>query len=143
MAAGTKPIFYATPKTAAVQLTNATGAGVANAVQLLAAGANGALVLGIEAVTEDTAANDVGLFVQLAGSGTKYPIGGKTVPLRSGDVIGQAPIAACQLLDMGQMPFLLPDGSLQLGASDALWACVRAAVTSGKTLTLLAQYGDY
>lgn len=143
MAAGTAPIFYATPKTAAVQLTNGTGAGVANAVTVLTAGSNGALVLGIEAVTDDTSANDVGLFIQIAGSGTKYPIGGKTVPLRSGDVVGQAPIAACQLLDVGQFPFLLPDGSLQLGPNDVVWACVRAAVTSGKTLTLVSQHGDY
>jgi len=140
MAAGTSPIFYATPKTAAVQFANGDGTSLKT---LLTAGSNGSLVLGVEATTTDTAANDVGLYVQIGGSGTNYPIGGKRVPAGSGDATASNPTAAVQVLDVGQLPFLLPDGTLQLGAGDVLKAGVQAAVTSAKTLTLLAQYGDF
>lgn len=140
MAANTTPIFYATPKTAAVQFANADGT---TKKTILTAGSNGALVLGLEATTTDTAANDVGLYVQIGGAGTVYPIGGKRVALGSGDATAANPTAAVSLLDVGQFPFLLPDGSLQLGAGDVLQAGVQAAVTSAKTLTILAQYGDY
>lgn len=140
MAAGTSPIFYAAPKTAAVQITNADGT---THKTLLTAGVNGSLVLGIAATTTDTTANDVGLYVQIGGSGTEYPIGGKRVAAGSGDATAANPTAAVQVLDVGQLPFLLPDGSLQLGAGDTLRVAVQAAVTAGKTVTLLAQYGDY
>lgn len=140
MAAGTSPIFYAAPKTAGVQFANADGT---TKKTLLTAGANGALVLGVEATTTDTAANDVGLYVQVGGAGTEYPIGGKRVAAGSGDATAANPSAAVQVLDMGQLPFLLPDGSLQLGPGDVLKAAVQAAVTAAKTLTLVAQYGDF
>lgn len=140
MAAGTSPIFYAVPKVAAVQIANADGTTKKN---LVTAGANGSLVFGIEASTTDSAANDVGLYVQIAGSGTAYPIGGKRVSALSGDATTANPTAAVNILDIGQMPFLLPDGSLQLGAGDVLQVAVQAAVTSTKTLTLVAQVGDF
>lgn len=140
MAANTAPIFYATPKTAAVQVANADGT---TKKTLLTAGANGCIVLGIEATTTDTALNDVGLYVQIGGAGTAYPIGGKRVALSSGDATIANPSAAVSLLDSGQMPFLLPDGSLQLGAGDVLQVAVQTAVTAAKTLTVFAQYGDY
>lgn len=140
MAAGTSPIFYATPKTAGVQVANADGT---TKKTLLTAGANGSIVLGIEATTTDTAVNDVGLYIQVGGSGTVYPIGGKRVAIGSGDATAANPTAAVSLLDVGQLPFLLPDGSLQLGAGDVLQVGVQAAVTSTKTLTIVAQYGDY
>lgn len=140
MAAGTSPIFYATPKVSAVQIV---AADTTTKKTLVTAGANGALVLGIEATTTDTAVNDVGLYVQIGGAGTDFPIGGKRVAALSGDATTANPTAGVQLLDVGQMPFLLPDGSLQLGAGDVLKAAVQATVTAAKTLTLVAQYGDY
>jgi len=140
MAAGTSPIFYAAPKISAVQIANADGT---TKKTLVTAGANGCLVFGIEASTTDTANNDVGLYIQIGGSGTDYPIGGKRVPLGSGDATAANPTAAINLLDVGQMPFLLPDGSLQLGPNDILKAAVQTAVTSAKTLTLVAQAGDF
>lgn len=143
MAAGTAPIFAANSKTAAVQIVNADGAGVANAKLLVTAGADGCIIYGIEASSDDTAVIDVGLFLQLAGSGTKYPLGAKRVAIRSGDPTNANAAAATQILDVGQFPFLLPDGALMLGASDKLYAAPQAAVTSGKTLTLVAMYGDY
>lgn len=140
MAANTSPIFYGSAKTAAVQIANADGT---TKKTLLTAGSNGCIVLGIEATTTDSAVNDVGLYVQLAGAGTVYPIGGKRVAIGAGDATAANPTAAVSLLDVGQLPFLLPDGSLQLASGDVLQVGVQAAVTSAKTLTIVAQYGDY
>ena len=141
MAANTTgPIWGLVPKTTGANFTNATGAGVK--VTIYTAGANGARVIGIGAVTSDTAANDVNLFIQPGGAGTIYNIGGKRVPLASGDLVAST-VAAVQLLDVGQIPSLLPDGSLQLGASDVLQAATVAAVTAAKTLSIVVQASDY
>ena len=141
MAANTTgPIWGLVPKTTGVNFVNATGAGVKQTI--CTAGANGARVIGIGATTSDTAANDVNLFVQPGGSGTVYNIGGKRVPLASGDLVAST-VAATQLLDTGQMPFLLPDGSLQLGPNDVLQAATVAAVTAAKTLSIVTQSTDY
>lgn len=139
MAANTSPIFGLTPKTQATAFTNATGTTV---TAIYTAGANGARVLGIGAVTSDTSANDVNLYIKVGGSGSFVNIGGKRVPIASGNVVAST-IAAVQLLDTGQIPMLLPDGSLQLGASDVLGAGVVAAVTSGKELDIVVQAIDY
>lgn len=140
MAAGTSPIFYAAPKTAAVQIAPAD---TTTKKTLLTAGANGCLVLGIEVTSTDTAVVDLGLYVQLAGAGTDYPIGGKRIAIGAGDATVANPTAAVALLDVGQLPFLLPDGTLQLGAGDVLKVAAQATVTTAKTVTVLAQYGDY
>lgn len=70
MAAGTAPIFYATPKTAGVQILPAD---TTTKKTLVTAGANGSLVLGIEVTTTDTAVNDIGLYLQVGGAGTLPP----------------------------------------------------------------------
>lgn len=140
MSASTSPIFYGTAKTSAVQIANADGT---TKKTVLTAGSNGSILLGVQATTTDSAANDVGLYIQIGGSGTAYPIGGKRVAALSGDATTANPSAAVSLLDVGQFPFLLPDGSLQLGAGDILQAAVQATVTSAKTVTIVAQYGDY
>lgn len=139
MTANTSPIFGLTPKVVGTNFTNATGT---TKTTIYTAGANGARVLGIGATTSDTSANDVNLYIQVGGSGTVYNIGGKRVPIASGDAVAST-IAAVQLLDTGQIPFLLPDGTLQLGAGDVLQAGVVAAVTSAKTLTIVVQAIDY
>jgi hypothetical protein len=140
MAAGTAPIFYDTPKTAAVQIA---AADTTTLKTLLTAGADGALVLGVEVVTDDTTANDVGLYVQIGGSGTNYPLGAKRAAARSGDPTQANPTPSVALLDAGQMPFLLPDGTLQLGPGDIVKVGVQATVTAAKTVTVFASYGDY
>lgn len=140
MAANTSPIFGLTPKTTGTNFVNATGAGTKQTI--CTAGANGARVLAIGATTSDTAANDVNLFLQPGGSGTVYNIGGKRVPIAAGDAVAST-IPATQLLDPTQLPFLLSDGSLELGPSDVLQAATVAVVTSGKTLSILVQSIDY
>lgn len=139
MAQNTSPIFGLTPKVQGTNFTNATGT---TKTTIYTAGANGARVLSIGATTTDTAANDVNLHVQIAGAGTVFNLGGKRVAIASGDAVAST-IAAVQLLDTGQIPMLLADGSLQLGAGDVLQAGVVAAVTSTKTLTVVVQAIDY
>lgn len=138
MAAGTAPIFVATPKTAAVTFVNADGTA---AKALVTAGANGSRVLSINAITDDTSANDVLLSLQLLGSGTVYGLGGKRVPLASGT--GANPATSVQILDAAQIAGLLADGSLQLAGTDILKVAPFAAVTAAKTLTIVVQYADY
>lgn len=133
------PIWGLTPK---VQGTVFQPADTTALKAIYTAGANGARVIGISAATDDTAANDVNLYIQVGGAGSNYNIGGKRVAIASGNVVAST-IAAVQLLDTGQMPFLLPDGSLQLGAGDVLKAGVVATVTAAKTLTIVTQATDY
>ena len=94
--------------------------------------------------TDDTAANDVGLYLQPGGSGTVYPLTSKRAAARSGDPTVANPTAiAVNLLDLGVMPALETDGSLTIAAGDVLQVGVQAAVTAAKTLTVVAIYGDY
>jgi len=138
-AAGTTPIFGLTPKTQGTTFVNADGTGLKT---IYTAGTAGARVLAVNATSDDTAACDVNLYVQVGGAGTAYNIGGKRVPIAAGKVVAST-IASTQLLDAAQIPTLLSDGSLQLGASDVLQAGVVAAVTAAKTLTLVVQAIDY
>lgn len=139
MAANTSPIFGLTPKVVGQTIVPADTTALKT---IYTAGANGARVLSVNAVTNDTAANDVNLYIQVGGSGTAYNIGGKRVPIASGNVVAST-IASTQLLDSGQIPGLLSDGSLQLGAADVLQAGVVATVTAAKTLTIVALGIDY
>ena len=140
MAAGTSPIFGATPKTLVTTFVNADGT---TTKTIYTAGSNGgARVLSIFATTSDTAANDVNLYLQTGGAGTIGNIGGKRVPLASGDVVGST-VPGVNLLDVTQLPALLSDGSIQLGALDVVQAGVFAAVTAAKTLTIVVIAIDY
>ncbi len=140
MTANTSPIFGLTPKTADVTFVNADGT---TAKTLYTAGANGARILAINCVTSDTAANDLNVLVKTAGGGgTARNIGGKRVPIASGDQVAST-ITSINLLDPAQIACLLPDGSLQLGASDVLQIAPVAAVTAAKTLTIVVIAVDY
>ena len=139
MTAGTSPIFGTTPKTQVTSLANADGTGNKT---IYTAGANGTILLGIGVTTSDTSPNDLNLYEQVAGAGSALNIGGKRVPLGSGDHVA-SPIAAVQLLDRTQIPSLLPDGTLQLGALDVLQVAAVAAVTSGKQANIFVQALDY
>lgn len=133
------PIWGLTPKT---QVTIIQPADTTVPKAIYTAGANGARVIGIGATTDDTVAEDVNLYVQVAGAGTARNIGGKRVPIASGNVVAST-IPAVSLLDSGQIPSLLPDGSLLLGPGDVLQAGVAATVTAAKTLNIFVQALDY
>ena len=139
MAAGTNPIFGQTPKT---QGTIIAPADTTVPKAIYTAGANGAIILGINAVTTDTAPNDVNLYVLVGGTGTAQNIGGKRVPALAG-MVAASTTPSTQLLDRTQIPSLLPDGTLQLGAGDVLQAGCVATVTTAKALTVLVQALDY
>lgn len=139
MAANTSPIFGLTPVTTGTAFTNATGTTV---TAICTAGANGARVLAVNAVTSDTSPNDVNLYVQVGGAGSNFNLGGKRVAAASGDVVAST-TPSVSLLDSTQIPTILADGSIQLGASDKLLAGVVAAVTSGKQLTIFVQSINY
>lgn len=134
------PIWGLTPKTTGTNFINATGAGTKQTI--FTAGANGSRILAVEATTDDTSANDVNLFIQPGGSGTVYRIGGKRVTALSGAEVAST-IAAVNLLDATQLPFILSDGSIQLAASDIVQASTVAVVTTAKTLTILVVATDY
>ncbi len=138
--ANTAPIYYGTPTTKGTNFVN--GDGTAKKT-IYTAGALGARVLSVQAVTSDTGAagNDVNMYVQVGATGTAYNIGGVNVPPSSGDaVVSTAP--SVLLSDPTQIVGILPDGSIQLGAGDALQAAPVAAVSTG-TLTIFVQAGDY
>jgi len=140
MAANTAPIFVLTPKTNDVTFVNGDGT---TAKTLYTAGASGSRILSINAVTSDTAANDVNILVKTnGGGGTARNIGGKRVPAGSGDQVAST-TTSVQLLDPAQIAGLLSDGSLQLGATDVLQVAPVAAVTAAKTLTIVVQAADY
>lgn len=133
------PIWGLTPKT---QVTAFTNADTTTPKAIYTAGSNGARVVGIGATTSDSAANDCNLYVQVGGGGTARNIGGKRVAIASGDVVAST-IAAVSLLDAGQIPCLLPDGSLLLGAGDVLQLGLVATMTAAKTLNIFVQALDY
>jgi hypothetical protein len=140
MPPNTSPIFGLTPKTGEAVFVNADGTA---AKTLYTAGANGARILSVIAVTNDTAANDVNLLLKTnGGAGTARNIGGKRVPIASGDAVAST-IPSVNLLDPAQIPGLMSDNSLQLGAGDVLQVAPVAAVTAAKTLTIVVQAIDY
>jgi hypothetical protein len=131
----TSPIFVKDVQTAAVTFVNADG----TALKTLVTGdaTSGSRVLTVGAATTDTALNDLDLWVSIGG--TDYRLGICRVPIGA----GTGTVAAVSVLDPIKIPSLQPDGSLLLGPGHILKASAQAAVTAAKTLTLIAQYGNY
>jgi hypothetical protein len=140
MAANTSPIFIKNRKVAVVTIVPAD---TTTLKTLMTAGSEGSRLLAINVVTDDTAANVVGMYVQVAGAGTNYPLGVKSVALRSGDPTNVSALPSVNLLDLAAVAGLDPDGSLGLGAGDVVKVGVQATVTAAKTVTCMAIYGDY
>jgi len=141
MAANTAPIFIKNRKVAVVTIVPAD---TTTLKTLMTADAtNGSRLLAINVVTDDTAANVVGMYVQIGGAGTSYPLGVKSVALRSGDPTNVSALPSVNLLDLAAVAGLDPDGSLGLGAGDIVKVGVQATVTAAKTVTCMAIYGDY
>lgn len=140
MAANTSPIFVKNRKVAVVQILPAD---TTTLKTLMTAGAEGARLLAVNVSTDDTAAETLGLYIQIAGAGTNYPLGVKTVALRSGDPTNTGAVPSVNLLDLAAIASLDPDGSLGLGAGDVVKVGAQATITAGKTTTVAAIYGDY
>lgn len=135
MAANTSPIFVATPKAAGVTFTSAD---TTTAKTILTAGSEGAKVLGLSAVSDDSAAINVRLFARI--SGTDYQIGTVRVAALSGT---DGAVSAKELLDPTMLAWLDADYEFVLPASAELKAACLATMTAAKTLTLVGFYGDY
>ena len=135
MAANTSPIFIEAPKNAAVTFVNADGT---TAKTLLTAGADGSKISRIGVVSDDTSSVLLKLYIRI--SGTDYWIGSYSVVTLSGT---NGTASAKNILDTTLMPWLDAAGEFPLGASLDLKIAPNAAVTSGKTVTITAYYGDY
>ena len=141
MAANTSPIFVKNRKVAVVQILPAD---TTTLKTLMTADAtNGSRLLAINVSTDDTVAETLGVYIQIAGSGTNYPLGVKTVALRSGDPTNTGAVPSVNLLDLAAIASLDPDGSLGLGPGDVVKVGVQATITAAKTTTVAAIYGDY
>lgn len=135
MAANTSPIFVLTPNCKGVTFVNADST---TAKDLFVAGANGSRLASVSATTTDTSANNVKLL--LYDGSTAWWAGTVNVPTLSGT---DGSTAAVNLLTLSMCPWLNSDGSIVLPTGWKLQVAPLAAVTSAKTLTLVALGADY
>lgn len=135
MPANTSPIFPLVVQTSAIAIVNADGTGEK---ALVTAGANGTRVDTVSITSTDTAT--VTLTVILHDGTTPYAVGEIAVPAGSG-TNGSAP--AIKGLSAEGLPWLDTSGSIFLKSGWSLRVAAKAAVTSAKTVTLVAFSGDY
>lgn len=135
MPANTSPIFPLVVQTSAIAIVNADGTGEK---ALVTAGANGTRVDTVSITSTDTAT--VTLTVMLHDGTTSYAAGEIAVPAGSG-TNGSTP--AAKVLSAEYLPWLDASGSLFLKTGWSLRVAAKAAVTSAKTVTLVAFSGDY
>lgn len=135
MAANTSPIFIATPRVVPVTFTSAD---TTTAKVVCVAGAEGSKMLGLAAVSDDSATINVRLFIRVGG--TNYQVGTVRVATLSGT---DGAVSAKELLDPTALVWLDQDYEFVLGANHELWAACLATMTAAKTLTLTAFLGDY
>jgi hypothetical protein len=130
MAAGTSPIFIDTvvcTKAAIVPGDTTTKK------TLVVAGADGTRVDEVYVTSDDTAA--VVLNFYITNGGTDYYIGNETVPIGAGYTT---------VLRKDCMVLLAPVlGALFLVSGDTLKVAANATITAAKTVTVVAQGGDY
>ena len=135
MPANTSPIFPLVVQTSAATIVNADGTGEKT---LVTAGANGTRIDVVSITSTDTAA--VMLTVLVHDGTTSYAVGEIAVPAGSG-TNGSTP--AIKGLSAESLPWLDASGSLFLKAGWSLRVAAKAAITSTKTVTLVAFSGDY
>ena len=135
MPANTSPIFPLVVQTSAATITNADGTGEKT---LVTAGANGTRIDVVSITSTDTAA--VMLTVLVHDGTTSYAVGEIAVPAGAG-TNGSA--LAVKGLSLAFLPWLDASGSLFLKAGWSLRVAAKAAITSTKTVTLVAFSGDY
>ena len=135
MPANTAPIFSLVVQTSAATITNADGTGEKT---LVTAGANGTRIDVVSITSTDTAA--VMLKVLVHDGTTSYAVGEIAVPAGAG-TNGSA--LAVKGLSLAFLPWLDASGSLFLRTGWSLRVAAKAAITSTKTVTLVAFSGDY
>lgn len=139
MAVTATPIFPQSVQTAGLAVVNATGTTITT---FITAGTNGSKIEWINAVTSDTAINNVTFY--LYNGTTSFPIGVVQVPIGSGNTYSTPPLSIFASVNL---PSLTYDANgnkfLYLPSGWSVQVSVLAAVTSAKQLTLTAQYENF
>ena len=130
-----RPIYPGTIKNAGLKILPAA---TTTLQTLVTAGANGSRINMISAVSDDTSEMVVDLYIN--DGVTDFLIGSIPVPTLSG-TNGTTP--AVSLLKSSLLPYLGDDLSLFLEGTFLLKVAVQTTVTTDKTVTLMATYGDY
>lgn len=130
-----RPIFPGTIKTQAVTILPAD---TTTPKDLITAGANGSKITGINITSDDTAIMVVQLWYH--NLTTAYLIGSVSVPTLAGT---DGTVPSVSLLNSTAIPSLGEDLSLMLEGLDKIQVSVVATVTTAKTVTVVASYGDY
>lgn len=135
MARNKDPIFLGSVEAIVQSFNNADGTG---AKDLIAAGADGAAVTNLSAVSTSSVAETAVL--ELDDGATTVRLGEVSIPAGAGT---DDATATKNLLDGAQLPGVLQaDGSLLLGAGATLSVKMKVAVTSG-VVEVAAQGGQY
>lgn len=139
MAGTATPIFPQTVKNWVQSIANADGQTVKT---LVTGGANGSKLESLIVSSSDSAARDFQLSMTV--SSVSYVIGTITIPINAGTV-NSAP--SVDILRNAQLPGLAydPNGNKYLYVASGSTLTVQAltTVTSGKTLQIVAQGGDF
>lgn len=135
MAANTSPIFVLTANNKGITFVNADGTTLKD---VFVAGTNGSRLASIAATTNDTSTNNVK--IEIYDGSTAYWAGTVAVPTLSGT---DGSTAAVNLLSLSMCPWLNSDGSLFLPTGWKVQVAPLVAVTTAKTLTLVALGADY
>lgn len=128
MAANTLPIYPDTPVISPVTIVNSDGT---NKKTVITAGSNGTRVDSLRVASDDTADATVSFYVTVGGS--DYFLQNVAVPRASGTT--GTWVEALSLVNSG-LPMVLAAGA-------SIKCAVSTAVTSGKTMTLVASGGNY
>lgn len=131
----TSPTFVAAANVSAVTFVNADGT---TPKTLWTPGASGGRLGSISAVSDDTAAREMALYVRL--SGVDYRVGTVNVPIGAGNT---ASVVSVNILVLSACPWLDSDGSLKLQTGATIKIGPTVAVTAAKTVTLVGWGGDF
>jgi hypothetical protein len=129
------PSFLGTPAYGRQTIANADGTSTKD---LFTAGASGSQVQAIMITTDETAARDLKIYIY-DGTNTDL-IGVVNVPIGAGNTSG---VLAVNALDKSLLPWLPDDKVITLKAGFKIKIAAGTAVTSGKTITVVALGGDF
>lgn len=108
------------------------------------ASSNDAVLKALACTSDDTAARNVRLGIDVGGAGTVRQIGAVNIPIAAGT---DGATNAIDLLNAAALPFLPVDRSgkriIPLQAGDILKVAALATVTATKTLTITAMAEEY
>jgi len=139
MAVTSTPIYPQAITNNVLAIVNGTGTTITN---LVTAGTNGTKIESINVSNTDTIAYTLQFYITI--SATNYLIGTVTLPLSSGNTVAAPPL---DVITRGNFPSLAVDANtnpyLYLASGSSLSVAVTVAVTSGKTVTLFVQGGNF